>query len=108
MTSIGLSTQVKQQVTEAAQILKSGGVVAYPTESFYGLAVDIQNDTAIRKLFSVKGRAPCEPVLLLIPAVEFVDDYAASVPKTAKRLMDAFWPGGLTLVFEAKNHVSNL
>ncbi len=99
---------MKQEVTEAAQILKSGGVVAYPTESFYGLAVDIKNETAIRKLFSLKGRASGEPVLLLIPASESLKFYAARVPITAKRLMDAFWPGGLTLVFEAKKEVSSL
>ncbi|MCP4579810.1 MAG: threonylcarbamoyl-AMP synthase [Deltaproteobacteria bacterium] len=96
------------QTEKAAEILKSGGLVAYPTESFYGLAVDADNETAILRLFRVKKREADVPVLLLIPSVEYLRRYAANVPGTAKRLMDAFWPGGLTLVFEARKNVSRL
>ena len=99
---------LKSQVTDAAGILKSGGLVAYPTESFYGLAADAANDTAIRRLFYVKRREAGEPVLLLIPAVESLERYAAHVSDTAIRLMGAFWPGGLTIVFEAQEEVSTL
>jgi L-threonylcarbamoyladenylate synthase len=99
---------LKMQAEEAAEILKSGGLVAYPTESFYGLAADADNETAILRLFRVKKREAGEPVLLLIPSVESLKRYAANVPETAKRLMDAFWPGGLTLVLEARKEVSVL
>ena len=99
---------LRNQVLEAAEILKSGGLVAYPTETFYGLATDIGNNSAIGKLFSVKRRAVGKPVLLLIPALESLERYAAHVSETAKRLMDAFWPGGLTLVFKAQRDVSEL
>ena len=104
----GRAAGLKSQVTDAAGILKSGGLVAYPTESFYGLAADAANDTAIRRLFDVKRREVGEPVLLLIPAVESLERYAAHVSETAKRLMDAFWPGGLTILFEAQKDVSTL
>jgi len=99
---------LKIPVAKAAKILKSGGLVAYPTESFYGLAADAANETAIRRLFYIKRRVPGKPVLLLIPAVDSLERYAAHVSETAKRLMDAFWPGGLTLVFEAQKEVSAL
>jgi len=99
---------LKSQVTDAAGILKSGGLVAYPTESFYGLAADVVNEAAIRHLFYVKQREVGEPVLLLIPAVESLERYAAHVSEAAIRLMGAFWPGGLTIVFEAREDVSTL
>jgi L-threonylcarbamoyladenylate synthase len=93
---------------EAAEILKSGGLVAYPTESFYGLAADVDNETAILRLFRVKKREAGKPVLLLIPSVPYLKRYAANIPETAIRLMDVFWPGGLTLIFEARKDVSTL
>ncbi len=103
-----LENHQKMDVEQAAEILKSGGLVAFPTESFYGLAADADNEAAIQKLFFVKGREPGNPVLLLVPAVEQVMRYAAHVSETAERLMNAFWPGGLTLVFQAQENVSTL
>ena len=82
--------------------------MAYPTESFYGLAADISNEAAILRLFQVKRREAGKPVLLLIPAIKSLKWYAAHVSKTAERLMDQFWPGGLTLIFEARKDVSTL
>lgn len=94
---------------DAARItLLSGGVVALPTESFYGLAVDMTSEQAVGRLFQVKGRRPDQPVLLLLPALESVDQYAVRIPDYARRLSDRFWPGGLTLVFEAAPWVSPL
>jgi L-threonylcarbamoyladenylate synthase len=92
----------------AADALQSGGVVAYPTETFYGLAVDISNEAAIRRLFSAKKRSATRPVLILIAHVDFLDQYVSSIPPIARRLIDAFWPGDLTLVFEAGQRVSSL
>lgn len=92
----------------AVACLRQGGVVAYPTESFYGLAVDAENERAIRKLFRVKGRKAERPVLILLPSLEAVFWYAARIPEVAERLMAAFWPGALTLVLEARPRVSGL
>jgi L-threonylcarbamoyladenylate synthase len=103
-----LENHQRMDVEQAAEILKSGGLVAFPTESFYGLAADAANEAAIEKLFFVKRRKPGNPVLLLIPAIEQVTRYAAHVSKTAKKIMNAFWPGGLTLVFQAQENVSAL
>lgn len=106
---MGLSRDhLKRQTEAAAELLKSGRLVAYPTESFYGLAADAHNETAISHLFRVKKRGPGKPVLLLIPTEESLSRYAARVPETAKLLMNAFWPGGLTFVLEAQKDVSKL
>jgi L-threonylcarbamoyladenylate synthase len=95
-------------VNKASDILLAGGLVVYPTESFYGLAADSTNENAIRRLFLVKQRSPGRPLLILIPSVEALDPFVARVPPIARELMDEFWPGGLTLVFEAGQKVSPL
>jgi L-threonylcarbamoyladenylate synthase len=94
--------------SEAGKILLSGGLVAYPTESFYGLAADANNETAIKRLFNAKKRSSGSPVLILIPAVEVLDKYVHHIPPTAMKLIKKFWPGGLTLVFEAGPDISPL
>ncbi len=82
----------------AAAVLRSGGLVAYPTDTVYGLGVDPTNDEAVRKLFEAKRRPPDQstPLLIASPAdlARIVDD----VPEVAQRLIVAFWPGALTIV----------
>lgn len=95
-------------VDHAADILLSGGVVAFPTETFYGLAVDIRNDEAIQRLYTIKRRPSNQPVLILINSGEVLESYVEHIPPVARRLMDEFWPGGLTLVFKAGPAVSPL
>jgi L-threonylcarbamoyladenylate synthase len=95
-------------IKKASDILLSGGLVAYPTESFYGLAVDSTNENAIRRLFLLKQRSPGRPLLILIPSIEVLDRYVAHIPPIAHQLIDEFWPGALTLVFEAGPKVSPL
>lgn len=91
----------KGAVLRAVSVLRQGGLVVYPTESFYGLGADPFNENAVCRLFKVKGRAPDRPLLLIIPDADFVRRYALHVNETAVKLMDSFWPGGLTLVFDA-------
>ena len=93
---------------KAAEIIISGGIVAYPTESFYGLAVNATNEKAIQHLFFVKKRRRDNPVLILIPSIEVLDQYVTHVSETAGKLMDQFWPGGLTMIFEAGPNISPL
>jgi L-threonylcarbamoyladenylate synthase len=95
-------------ISRAAECLLSGGLVAYPTESFYGLAVDVTNEEAIKRLFLVKRRRTSNPVLILIPSVDLLSLYVDTIPPIAHRLMEEFWPGGLTLVFGASPNVSPL
>jgi L-threonylcarbamoyladenylate synthase len=89
-------------ITKAANLINSGGIVAIPTESFYGLAVNPTDVKAIHRLFEIKKRRGDQPILILIPSVEQLDHYVGHVPDIARRLMNQFWPGGLTLIFEGK------
>ena len=85
--------------------MSSGGVIAYPTDTFYGLGADPGNPAAVRRIFAIKGREPGRPILLLIGDPNEVLNWAADVPRRAEELMKRFWPGPLTLVFKAKAEV---
>ena len=98
----------EQALKKAKEVLLQGGLVACPTESFYGLAVDAGNEEAIRRLFVLKKRAAEHPILLLVPSVELISEYVIRIPPVAHHLINEFWPGGLTLVFEASERISPL
>jgi L-threonylcarbamoyladenylate synthase len=100
--------QLQTGIRKAANVILSGGVVAFPTESFYGLAVNGADEKAIRHLFIIKNRRSDRPVLVLIPSVEDLDRYVTHISETAEQLIKEFWPGGLTLVFEAGPLISPL
>lgn len=82
-------------------VIDAGGVIAYPTDTFYGLGVDPRNPRAVRKVFAIKGREADQPILLLLHDRNDVSAWASEVAPSALRLMERFWPGPLTLVFRA-------
>lgn len=86
----------------AVQCIREGGIVAFPTETYYGLAVDPGSISAVTNLFKVKKRQADKPLLLLIDNREQLPLIAASIPVEYVPLMDKYWPGPLTLVFPAK------
>lgn len=81
--------------------LRSGGLVVFPTDTLYGLGADPGSATALGALFSLKGRADGKPVPLLLDSAERAWAFAAEVPEVARRLMERFWPGALTIVLPA-------
>jgi L-threonylcarbamoyladenylate synthase len=83
------------------QVLAENGLIALPTESFYGLAVDPFNEQALEKLWQVKGRSKGKPVLVLIGEGAQLNPFVRNIPPAATVLMNAFWPGPLTIVFPA-------
>lgn len=93
-------------VTQAARIIRQGGIVAYPTETFYGLAAMALNLAAVERLFEIKGRERVKPVSIIIPSLSHLSRWAAGVSSREKKLIRYFWPGPLTLVFRAKKSVS--
>ena len=93
-------------IAEAVGILKAGGVVAYPTETFYGLGADGTNEEAIKRIFLIKGRAFHNPLPVIIGAEDELTALATGVNEIGRRLMKAFWPGPLTIIFPACPHVS--
>lgn len=88
--------------------LRDGGLVAFPTETVYGLGADATNDNAVRRLFSVKGRPADHPVIVHIADIAQLDAWARDVPTTARTLARHFWPGPLTLILPRRPGVSLL
>jgi L-threonylcarbamoyladenylate synthase len=85
---------------KAVMILKNGGVVAFPTDTVYGLAALATSQTAIRRVFDIKRRPLTQALPLVVASVEQAREAAFTVPGSARRLMESLWPGALTLVFE--------
>ena len=94
-----------QGIEKTAQIILGGGVVAFPTETFYGLAADARKERALQKIFKIKDREEQKPLLLLIADRSWVPGLARNVSPLAESLMERFWPGPLTLVLEALPHL---
>jgi L-threonylcarbamoyladenylate synthase len=96
------------EIIRAAEVIGRGGIVAFPTETFYGLAVDPFNEAALRRLFALKGRAPSKPILVLIDGLERLTELVQEVPPPFRKLMDRFWPGPLTLIFPGRESLPPL
>ena len=90
----------KKDIEEAAQILKAGGLVAFPTETVYGLGGNGLDKEAARKIYAAKGRPSDNPLILHVSKMEEVYPLVESVPEKAKLLMESFWPGPLTLILK--------
>ena len=95
-----------EKIDEAVAILKNGGVIGFPTETFYGLGTDARNEAAIANIFAVKGRDFNNPILVVIGDPEHVDLFADDIPAQARALMQRFWPGPVTILFSASAAVS--
>jgi L-threonylcarbamoyladenylate synthase len=87
--------------SKAVTTIKNGGIVVFPTESWYGVGVDPWNEKALQRLYTIKQRPTDKPVLVLIGANRQLDSLITSVPDLYPPLMKKFWPGPLTLVFPA-------
>jgi len=101
MSQVTFPEPQEQEIERATAILKAGGLVAFPTETYYGLAVDPLNEQALARLFRVKKRPRIKPVLVLLADQEQLGLLAVDVPDIAYELMAHFWPGPLTLVLKA-------
>jgi len=88
-------------LSRAAGVLEAGGLVAFPTETFYGLGASALDAAAVRRVFAVKGRPDARPLLVLVDGEAEVEGIA-EVPPRARALMAVHWPGALTLVLRAK------
>jgi L-threonylcarbamoyladenylate synthase len=88
-------------LAEAAALVEAGGLVAFPTESFYGLGADALDPAAIARVFEVKGRPEDKPLLVLVDGIDMVSGLTDAIPDGARALMARHWPGALTLVLRA-------
>lgn len=103
-----LSADAPEALARAAQSLRSGNPVALPTETVYGLAAMITNDSAIAKVFRVKGRPASHPLIAHVDNVDRSSVYAERIPTIARDAMEAFWPGPLTVLLDRSKAVSDL
>jgi len=92
-------------VIKAAAVVRSGGVIAFPTRCLYGLGADAFNAEAVARIFRIKQRSRRNPILILIDQTSRLEQLASQISPAAGRLMEHFWPGRMTLVFKAREAV---
>lgn len=95
-------------IQKAVLLMKRGGVVAFPTETLYGLGVNAYSEKAVMEVFKIKGRGYEKPIPILIDRKEALPELVSQVSETAKHLIEEFWPGGLTIIFEASPKLTRL
>ena len=95
-----------QAILEAARRIQAGGLVGFPTETVYGLGADASSDEAVAGIFAAKGRPANHPLIVHVADAAQVADYASSVPPFAVRLMQAFWPGPLTVILPRREGIA--
>lgn len=116
MSTVSTSLQSSAVINEAVQTLRNGGLVAFPTETVYGLGADARNAQAIEKVFTTKGRPSHHPLIVHVAAPDVFDQaevdwvavvapWARDISEDAVKLMNAFWPGPLTLIFKKDKSV---
>lgn len=109
MTGRYMTTQVlpvtPQVIAQAAALLKRGAVVAFPTETVYGLGANALDGAAVEGIFHAKNRPADNPLIVHVTQVDQVTPLVRAIPEAARRLMEAFWPGPLTIVLEAADIV---
>ena len=96
-----------QSIAHAAQVLLQGGVIAFPTETVYGLGADAANEAAVARIFKIKKRPQNHPLIVHIPDASHLERWAVDIPDTARRLAARYWPGPLTLVLRRAEGVSD-
>ena len=95
-------------ITQAAELLRSGGVVAFPTETVYGLGADAADPQAVARIFAIKGRPADHPLIVHLADHVQMTQWARKIPSVAFKLAERFWPGPLTLILRRQQGVSNL
>lgn len=109
MQGINLNrARTDHQIDKAVHTLAQGGVIAFPTETFYGLGVNPFDVSALRRLFEIKQREANKAILVLVPDQEMLTQIVADIPMQYQPLMDRFWPGPLTLIFPAHSRLPSL
>lgn len=100
--------EIGKDIFKAKEILETGGVVAIPTETVYGLAGNALNPEAVLKIFKVKERPSFDPLIVHTNSLEKINDFVLGIPDKAHQLIESFWPGPLTLLLEKKNIIPDL
>lgn len=94
-------------IAEAAKIIRAGGLVGMPTETVYGLGADALNEAAVLSIFAAKNRPADNPLIVHVSSLEEIPPLVREIPESAKMLMEAFWPGPMTLILPKSDCISN-
>ena len=100
-----IDAAAKEILTKAGSIIREGGLVAFPTETVYGLGGDALNPESSRKIYAAKGRPSDNPLIVHVASMEYVEAIVDEVPEAAYRLAEAFWPGPLTMIMNKNDKV---
>lgn len=95
----------KQKIKIGSEIIKQGGVVAFPTETVYGLGANALDDKAVEKIFLAKGRPQDNPLIVHVSEIEQIKELVQYIPEDATKLMETFWPGPLTILFNKSERI---
>lgn len=95
-------------INKAAEIIKNSGIIVFPTWCLYGLAADAFSPEAVKKIFKIKNRMADNPLLILVKNKQQVEELVKKIPESAEVLMKHFWPGRITLVFEAEDMIPDI
>lgn len=100
-----LSLQDSRALEQAISELQYGGVIAFPTDTVYGIGASLEHPAALRRIYDLKGRSPDKPLPILIARVEVLDELSPDVDERLVDLAEQFWPGALTIVLPAADHL---
>src|SRR5574341_679167 len=101
-------TATDRDIEQAVAVLRAGGLVAFPTETVYGLGADAGNPAAVRRIFEAKGRPSTHPVIVHIADAVQLANWAREIPASARVLAKRFWPGPLTVILKRAEPVSGV
>ena len=103
---INLQHQFEQALERSIEILNAGGLIVFPTDTIYGLAAKFDNLSAIQRIYTVKDRDQTKALAVLVGNISQVEEVSDEIPPCAKRLMEKFWPGALTIVLQKSNKIA--
>ena len=102
MNTIYFTEPTTENITAAAAIIRTGGLLGIPTETVYGLGANALDETAVLHIFEAKGRPQDNPLIIHVPDASWLERYCENVPASAYRLAERFWPGPLTMILPRK------
>lgn len=103
-----VNANLGENIKLAADVIRRGGLVAFPTETVYGLGVDATNKTAVAKIFAAKGRPTFDPIIVHVASMEMLHLVVSAIPEVARHLINAFWPGPLTLILAKSDKIPDI
>jgi L-threonylcarbamoyladenylate synthase len=103
-----MKNDLQAQIIQAAELIKTGGIAAFPTETVYGIGANALDAAAVAKIFVIKGRPPQNPLIMHVGGLAQLNRSVREIPPSAQILIERFWPGPLTLVFHKNEHVPDI